>query len=170
MFKRTLAIALIGSHVAFAGMAHAEEDRSAILERIKPVGTVTVAGQAAATPAPAAEQPATASAPAAETPAAPAEMEEKVAAAAPAPAAAPAAVDGKQIYSTACFACHGTGAAGAPKLGDAAAWGPRIATGKESMLNSALNGKGAMPPKGGQMHLSEAEISAAIDYMLDAVK
>ena len=70
---------------------------------------------------------------------------------------------------TACFACHGTGAAGAPKLGDKAAWAPRVATGRDALLASAINGKGAMPPKGGQMHLSDAEIAASIDYMLDAL-
>ena len=162
MFKRTLLISLMGSTLALSGMASAEEDRSAVLERIKPIGTVTVAGQAPATPVPADAQPAEAASPAA-VEAAPAAVE----AAAP---AAPAAVDGKAIYTTACFACHGTGAAGAPKLGDKAAWGPRIATGKDALMHSALNGKGAMPPKGGQMQLGEAEISAAIDYMVNAAK
>lgn len=162
MFKRKLLLSLIGATLSFSGLTVAEEDRSAVLERIKPIGSVTVAGQKPATPVPA-EAPAPVEA------AAPVET-------APAPVAAPAAaapvasVDGQAIYTTTCFACHGTGAAGAPKLGDKVAWGPRVATGKAALLTSALNGKGAMPPKGGQMHLSEAEISAAIDYMLDAVK
>ncbi|MGD2118010.1 MAG: c-type cytochrome [Chromatiales bacterium] len=160
MFKRTLAMTLVGANLAFSGLVMAEEDRSAVLERIKPVGTVSIVGQeqpAAAAPAEAAAAPAV-EAPA---PAAPAMAEA-------APAAAPAAAaDGKAIYSTACFACHGTGAAGAPKLGDQAAWAPRVSLGKDALLQSAINGKGAMPPKGGRTDLSDAEISAAIDYMLD---
>ncbi len=168
MFKRTLVFSLIGTALAFSGMASAEDDRSAVLERIKPIGTVTVAGQAPAAPptAPAEAAPAAAEAAA---PVAEAAVETVAEVAAETPAA-PAAADGKAVYTTACFACHGTGAAGAPKLGDAAAWGPRVATGKDALMASAINGKGAMPPKGGQMHLSDAEISASIDYMLDAVK
>ena len=170
MFKRTLLLTLMGTSMAFSGMASAEEDRSAVLERIKPIGTVTIAGQAPAAapaeaPAPAVE--AAAPAPEAAPAAVEAAVEQVAEAAAP---AAPAAVDGQAVYTTACFACHGTGAAGAPKLGDKAAWEARVALGKDALMASAMNGKGAMPPKGGQMHLSEAEISASIDYMLDALK
>lgn len=173
MLKRAVQITLIGASVGFSGLVLAEEDRSAVLERIKPVGMVNVEGAPKieikdATPAPVAE----AAAPAMEAPAAAAETVAAVSemAAPAAEAAAPAAVDGQAIYTTACFACHGTGAAGAPKLGDKAAWAARVATGKDALLASAINGKGAMPPKGGQMHLSEAEISASIDYILDSVK
>jgi hypothetical protein len=56
---------------------------------------------------------------------------------------------GEQVYQAQCAACHATGAAGAPKLGDAAAWGPRIPTGYDALLNSALKGKGAMGAQGG---------------------
>ncbi len=86
------------------------------------------------------------------------------AAAAPAPAAG--AADGKAVYQATCFACHGTGAAGAPKVGDKAAWEPRAAQGIDTLMRHALQGKGAMPPKGGNMALGEAEIRAAIEYML----
>lgn len=72
---------------------------------------------------------------------------------------------GEQIYKGACAACHDAGMAGAPKLGDAGAWGPRIATGLDSLLHSALNGKGAMPPKGGNASLSEDEIKRTVVYM-----
>ena len=158
MFKQALVITFVASQLMVSSQLLAEEDRSAVLERIKPIGTVTIEGQeAVAAPAPA---PAAALAPAEAAPQAPA------VAAAPTPAPAPAAVDGQAIYQQACFACHMTGAAGAPKLGDKAAWGPRIATGKAALMTSAINGKGAMPPKGGQMQLSEAEISAAIDYIV----
>jgi len=73
---------------------------------------------------------------------------------------------GQQVYQVACFACHGTGAAGAPKLGDAAAWAPRIAQGSEMLLKSALSGKGAMPPKGGRVDISDMDITAAVAYLI----
>jgi cytochrome c5 len=56
---------------------------------------------------------------------------------------------GEEVYKAQCTACHASGVAGAPKVGDAAAWGPRIKTGYEALLNSALKGKGAMGPQGG---------------------
>ena len=77
-----------------------------------------------------------------------------------------AIADGAATFQKACAACHTTGAAGAPKLEDKAAWAPRIAQGKEVLYVSALKGKGAMPPKGGQMQLSDDEIKAAVDYVV----
>jgi cytochrome c5 len=77
---------------------------------------------------------------------------------------------GKQVYGMVCFACHDQAVAGAPKLGDKAAWGPRIAQGKEILVSHAINGfqgsSGVMPPKGGRMDLSDEDISAAVDYMV----
>ena len=90
---------------------------------------------------------------------------EKVAAAAPAKAA-----DGKSTYDTTCVACHGTGAAGAPKFGDKAAWAPRLKQGAAVLQDHAIKGKGAMPPKGGNMALSDAAVKAAVDYMAAAAK
>lgn len=89
-------------------------------------------------------------------------------------AAAPAS-DGKvrdaaSIYNGVCVACHGTGAAGAPKTGDKAAWAPRIAQGMETLLKNATNGKGAMPPKGGAADLSEAELKSVVDYLVSQAK
>jgi cytochrome c5 len=72
--------------------------------------------------------------------------------------------DGKMIYDNVCFACHGTGAAGAPKL-EAAAWDGRLALGLDGLTASVIKGKGAMPAKGGRPDLSEAQIDAAIIYM-----
>ena len=86
------------------------------------------------------------------------------------PAAASGPKDGATIYNTVCGACHNTGAAGAPKIDDKAAWGPRIATGKETLYKSALNGKNAMPAKGGVATLSDAEIKGTVDYILSKVK
>lgn len=80
-------------------------------------------------------------------------------------AAAAAKADGKTVYAAACVACHATGAADAPKLGDKAAWAPRIKTGIQALYASSLKGKGAMPPKGGSS-APDADIKAAVDYMV----
>ena len=68
------------------------------------------------------------------------------------------------------MACHGTGVAGAPKFGDKAAWAPRIKQGKDALHASALKGKGAMPPKGGNASLSDDAVKAAVDYMVSAAQ
>jgi cytochrome c5 len=111
-----------------------------------------------------------------------------VAAAPPAPAASPgptitapptspaipAKSDGKKVFDTACTACHGAGIAGAPKFGDKAAWAPRIAQGINLLDTHALQGfqgkAGVMPPKGGYASLSDADVKAAVDYMVSAAK
>jgi cytochrome c5 len=77
---------------------------------------------------------------------------------------------GKGVYDGGCVACHGTGVANAPRLGDAAAWGPRIDQGMDTLLQHALNGKGAMPPRGGRMDLSDDDIKSAIAYMVSKVR
>jgi cytochrome c5 len=117
-----------------------------------------------------------AQAPAATPPAAvvaPATSEADAAVVADAPsAAAAAAVDGAAVYKKACITCHATGLAGAPKLGDAADWGPRIAQGDALLFEHATKGftgkKGMMPPKGGFVTLTDDEIRAAIAYMTTA--
>jgi cytochrome c5 len=96
------------------------------------------------------------------------------AAAAPAAAAASADAggkpDGAKVYASGCNACHATGVAGAPKFGDKAAWAPRAQQGVAALTASAVKGKGAMPPKGGLASASEADMRAAVEYMLAAVK
>lgn len=87
-----------------------------------------------------------------------------------APAAGGAAKDGATVFNTVCSACHNTGAAGAPKAGDKAAWAPRIAQGAEVLYKSALNGKNAMPPRGGASNLSDAEVKAAVDFLVAKAK
>jgi len=72
---------------------------------------------------------------------------------------------GKAVYHQTCFACHDSGVAGAPKLSDKENWKPRLASGKQALYHSALNGKGVMPPKGGNTSLSDDAIKAAVDYM-----
>ena len=73
---------------------------------------------------------------------------------------------GEQVVTAVCSSCHGTGALGAPKIGDAEAWGPRIKNGYEALLHSALAGKGAMPPQGGG-DFSDLEIGRAVVFMAD---
>jgi cytochrome c5 len=75
-------------------------------------------------------------------------------------------VNGKATYGSACLACHATGAAGAPKMGDKAAWKNRIAQGMGVLDDHAINGFKAMPAKGGNASLSDAEVKAAVKYMV----
>lgn len=74
--------------------------------------------------------------------------------------------DGEAIYKKACFACHDFGAAGAPKKGDAAAWGPRISKGVDALVGSVTNGLNAMPPKGTCMDCSDADLRAAVEFLV----
>jgi len=80
------------------------------------------------------------------------------------PAGGGAARTGEQVFQAQCSACHATGALGSPKFGDAAAWGPRIKTGYDALLTSALKGKNSMPPQGGG-EASDYEIGRALVYM-----
>ena len=92
----------------------------------------------------------------------------------PATAAAAIPANGTAAYETACQACHGAGIAGAPKVGDKAAWGPRIAQGKETLYNHALhgfNGKtGVMPAKGGRADWPDDLIKQAVDHIVELNK
>jgi cytochrome c5 len=95
-----------------------------------------------------------------------------------APAAAPAAVvpaaadagKGKAIYEANCVACHAAGVAGAPKTGDKAAWVPRLKSGMDALYVNSIKGKNAMPPKGGNLSLADADVKAAVDYMVGQSK
>lgn len=119
-----------------------------------PAGT----GDAAAAPAAAEAAAPAATTPAAATPAAPA-----------AKVAAAGAGAGEALYKQVCVACHAAGVAGAPKFGDKAAWEPRIKTGLETLKTSAVKGKNAMPAKGGSA-ASDADVHAAVEYMVNAAK
>jgi len=114
---------------------------SSVAERIKPVGQVEVAS------AEAQKEPV------------------KVVAAASSPGR-----DGQQVYQASCGACHDAGIAGAPKFGDKGQWAKRIAKGVDTLYASAVNGvqgsAGAMPPKGGNAALTNAEVKAAVDYIV----
>ncbi|AOB32882.1 cytochrome C [Bordetella sp. H567] len=125
-------------------------------------------GQAQAAAAPAATAQAAPAAPAATH--APAAQAQAPAPAAPAQQAAAVNPAGEKLYKTTCFACHGTGVAGAPKFGSKADWDKYIQTGTDTMVKTAITGKGAMPPKGGAANASEADIRAAVEYMVQAAK
>jgi cytochrome c5 len=116
--------------------------KAAVAERIAPVAKVAVAGQDNSALAPA-----------------------QTAAAAPA-----ADLGGEEVYNMACVACHGAGVAGAPKLGDKGAWGPRMAKGNDTLHEHAIKGfqgqAGFMPAKGGRTDLSDKSIINAVDYMV----
>lgn len=86
------------------------------------------------------------------------------------PVAAMAERDGETLYNTKCMACHMTGAAGAPIMGKADQWGPRAAMGIDALLQSAITGVNAMPPKGTCMDCTDSELKGAIQYMLDGSK
>ena len=75
--------------------------------------------------------------------------------------------DGKETYTKSCALCH---SALSPKLGDKAAWEPRLKQGTDVLVATVIKGKGAMPPKGGNAKLSEADIKAAVEYMVSAIK
>ncbi|HPQ95023.1 MAG TPA: c-type cytochrome, partial [Thiolinea sp.] len=92
------------------------------------------------------------------------------AAAAPAAASAETLEAGKKIYNSLCMSCHDIGLANAPKLGDKAAWEPRLAEGMDTVYSRALHGFNAMPAKGGNPAFTDEQVKAAVDYMISSVK
>ena len=164
---------------SIGGQAYAKMNRDpdAVAARIAPAGQSRIGDPAAQTQAPA---PAASAAVAASTVqpeasksgTAPASSDTGAAdtAAGRTVAAATGAIDvaaGEAIYQSACFACHLSGVAEAPKLDDPAAWEPRLGQGMAGLLQSVTDGKGAMPPKGGFAHLTEDDLRNAIGFMLD---
>ena len=121
-------------------------NQAVVAERIAPVAKVAIAGQDNSALAP-------------------------VQAAAAAPAEE---LGGEEVFNMACLACHGAGVAGAPKMGDKAAWAPRIAKGLDTLHKHGIEGfqgsAGFMPPKGGRADLSDKSIINAVDYMVEGSK
>ncbi len=121
-----------------------EEYRQAVVERIRPVGQVYRPGESHAEPA-------------------------HSVTAAPEPEPVAAALSGPQVYNSACLACHAGGVGGAPIVGSAEAWAPRIAQGMDTLTKHAIEGysgsAGYMPAKGGRVDLSDDEVAAAVEYM-----
>lgn len=140
--KTLAAVAALMAAVCFSSVSIAAESsiNDEILERIKPVGEVCIAGEDCGDIASAA------------------------------PAAASGARSGEDIYKTTCFGCHGTGAAGAPKMGDASAWSPRASKGLEALVSNAISGINMMPPRGTCATCSDDEIAAAVKHMVDNSK
>ncbi len=77
-----------------------------------------------------------------------------------------AEMTGEQVFKTTCSMCHGTGMMGAPKFGDKAAWAPRIKQGEDVLVQHALHGIRQMPARGGKSSLTDAEVKAAVHYMV----
>jgi cytochrome c5 len=127
------------------------------------------ASGAAAAAAPASGATADAGAAASEAAAALASIASAPAAAPDATQSADASQAGKALYQQVCQACHAAGVLNAPKFGDKAAWAPRLKDPMDTVYNYALHGKGAMPPKGGS-NAPDADVKAAVDYMVSAAK
>jgi cytochrome c5 len=152
-----IALVLVGiSRMVDSGPKGARDTEDPLMqasaeERIKPFGQVAVAGEDNASKAIVASASA---------------------AAVPAPVAIDASkpMDGKTVFASACTACHGGGIAGAPKVGDKAAWAPRIAQGVPTLEKHALAGfqgsHGMMPAKGGRSDLPDDAVRAAVEYMV----
>ena len=139
-----LAVILVFTAISLTSEVSEYKSEEIVIENIKPVGEVYLAGESE-----------------------PVETATSSGAAMTADAGEAAAPkSGDQVYNSNCMACHATGAAGAPKLGDVAAWAPRIAAGMDSLMTNATNGLKAMPPKGLCMTCSSAELQAAVDYMV----
>ena len=140
---------IIAANTSVANRAEDPVYQRQVEERIQPVARVAIAGQDNSSLAP-------------------------PAAAAAVAATAAADLTGEQVYNQACVACHGAGVAGAPKLGDKAAWAPRIAQGMDTLHAHALQGyqgkAGYMPPKGGRTDLSDQSILNGVDYIIAAGK
>lgn len=135
---------VVASDTQVAEVQASDEMRRAINDRIKPIAKVAVSG------------------------------EDNSALEPPKPAAATADLGGEEVFKQTCMVCHGAGVAGAPKYGDAAAWGPRIAKGADTLHKHAIEGfqgqAGFMPAKGGATALSDKSVMNAVDYMVSAVK
>lgn len=127
----------------------APEYKTAVADRIRPVGSVYMPGDDL-------------------------DANTQVVAAAEEPEPVAETLSGPQVYNSACLACHGAGIGGAPILGDAAAWAPRLEQGLETLVGHAINGyqgeAGYMPPKGGRLDLSDGEVTAAVEYMVGEVQ
>ena len=147
MLKQILVAAAAGS-VALSAMAVdlTEEQRAEIAKRLEPVGSVCLQGDSSCV-----------------------KQAGGAGAAAGGDAMASATVDGEAVYNEACMACHTTGAGGAPMLGNVDQWAPRIAKGIDALHTSGLNGVAgtAMMAKGGRADLSDEQVVAAVDYMVE---
>lgn len=137
MIKMLTMLVSLMAGVLFSVAASASVLEDGILDRIKPAGEVCVAGDDCA------------------------------GAAAPVAVSSAGPRSGEDIYQSACFGCHGTGAAGAPKMGDVADWSARTAKGLDAVIANAINGFSMMPARGTCMSCSDDEIASTVQYMVD---
>lgn len=145
LFLFTVCMIFLARIIGSAAFEDMQNSNSAIMQRIQPVGEVRVGDP---------NKVAAASA------------TEAIQVAAAQPAVSTPAKSGDAVYNGVCVACHAAGVAGAPKLDDKAAWEPRLSQGVDGLVSSVINGKNAMPPKGGNPSLSEQDIRNAVEYML----
>ena len=143
----TVCMYILANRIGGNAFAAMQNSSGAVMERIAPVGQVRIGDPN-------------------QTVAVEASESMQVAAAEPA-ASAGGAKSGEEVYNAGCLACHTTGAAGAPKLGDKAAWESRSGQGLEALIANAIKGKGAMPPKGGNPSWSDEEIKNAVEFILE---
>lgn len=139
---KKLAYGISAMALASVALTAVADKNQEIADRLSPVGSVCLAGEC--------DQPAGTTAPVV--------------------VAQAAARSGEEVYTTKCAACHNTGAGNAPKVGDKAAWAPRIAKGMDTLMSNVINGftdVGMMPPKGICMDCSDAELKASVDYMIE---
>ena len=147
---------IAGSLLAFASLSSTADHNTqeSLEKRLAAIGTLNIMTE---------EEAAAAAAVAAEEAAAAAAAEQTQVAAGP--------VDGESVYNTACMACHNAGIAGAPKIGDSEDWSARMTQGMEILIEHAIQGyqgeAGVMPAKGGNPALSDEEVTAAVQYMVD---
>lgn len=134
---KRILLALATLGLATVVLAATEAHTNALIDRIKPSGNVCVSGQ----PCDTAQVSTT--------------------------TVAQAARDGATVYQQACLACHMTGAAGAPVMGNAGAWASRLDKGMDTLIANAINGIGAMPAKGGCGNCSDEEVAAATEYLVN---
>ncbi len=154
------AIAGKGAMPPNGGTTYSEDEIRSVIEfMLSEAGLLEVSAAPAADPVSAAPAEAPAAAPE------PASEQQPVAS-----TTTPDLVAGEKAYRGVCFSCHDTGAAGAPKLGDKVAWAPRVSTGFDALLQSAINGKNAMPAKGGASYLADIEVANIVAFMMDKAR
>jgi len=159
---RLLVLALM--NLSFMALGSNAAAQQSIEDNVRPVGQVCLAGQPCVGSTAGTATTATAAPAAAPAVAIAEEVVEEVVEVV-APATEVAAFDVESTYQMSCFACHGTGAAGAPILGDADAWTTRMAKGMDAVMANVVNGMNAMPPKGLCMTCSDDNLLALVDYM-----
>ena len=155
LFAFAVAMFIIASSIGVSTMERMQSSPNSVVMRIEPVGEVRVGDPTQQSAAEAVE-----GAMATETAAAAASGSEVTVAAA-------GTASGESVYQGLCHACHAAGLADAPKPDDTAAWKERLAKGVDAMLATAIQGMGGMPPRGGNPALTDEELRAAIEFMLE---